>query len=127
MSTRGRRVLTGMAVIVVALVASMPFVPVVRRQALRSKESALQQNLRVLRQTIDEYTFDQKKPPQDLQDLVKNGYLRAIPDDPISGTNQWRVVHGDRQMSADRTAPGVFDVRSYSDRKSLAGIPYSEW
>src|SRR5579862_6431585 len=127
MSTRGKRVLTGIAVIVVVLVAAVPFVSVVRRQMLRSKESVLQQNLRVLRQTIDEYTFDQKKPPQDLQDLVKNGYMRAIPDDPISGTNRWRVISGDRQMSADRTASGVFDVRSYSDRKSLEGIPYSKW
>jgi general secretion pathway protein G len=77
---------------------------------------------------IDEYTFDKKKAPQTLQDLVNEGYLRKVPDDPMTGTdNNWREINEDSLTAVDQTAPGIFDVRSGSDMKSLEGTPYSEW
>ena len=38
-----------------------------------------------------------------------------------------RVVMEDAVSSVNQTAPGIFDVRSGSDLKSLEGTPYSEW
>ena len=56
----------------------------------------LKNNLFTLRTVIDEYTFDKKKAPQNLHDLVTEGYLRAVPFDPIAGTDQtWRTVMED--------------------------------
>ncbi len=103
-------------------------VPLYTKSITRTKESLLKNNLYTLRTVIDEYTFDKKKAPQALQDLVSEGYLRAVPIDPITGSDQtWRVVMEDALTSVDQTQPGIWDVHSGSDQKSLEGTPYSEW
>jgi general secretion pathway protein G len=103
-------------------------VPLYQKSLLRTKETLLKNNLFTLRTVIDEYTFDKQKAPQTLQDLVDEGYLRAVPIDPITGSDQtWRLVMEDAVSSVDQTQPGIFDVRSGSDQKSLEGTPYSEW
>ena len=103
-------------------------VPIYQKSLLRTKESLLKNNLFTLRTVIDEYTFDKKKAPQTLEDLVSEGYLRAVPLDPITGNNQgWRLIMEDAVSMVDQTQPGIFDVRSGSDLRSLEGTPYSEW
>ena len=103
-------------------------VPMYQKSLLRTKESLLKNNLFTLRTVIDEYTFDKKRAPQTLEDLVNDGYLRAVPIDPIVGNNQsWRLIMEDAISMVDQTQPGIFDVRSGSDLKSLEGSPYSEW
>jgi general secretion pathway protein G len=103
-------------------------VPLYQKSLLRTKESLLKNNLFTLRTVIDEYTFDKQKAPQTLQDLVSQGYLRAVPIDPITGSDQtWRVIMEDALTMVNQTEPGIFDVRSGSDLKSLEGTPYSEW
>ena len=103
-------------------------VPLYTKAITRTKESLLKNNLYTLRTVIDEYTFDKKKAPQTLQDLVSEGYLRAIPVDPITGSDQtWRVTMEDALTSVDQTQPGIWDVHSGSDQKSLEGTPYAEW
>jgi general secretion pathway protein G len=103
-------------------------VPLYQKSLIRTKESLLKNNLFTLRTVIDEYTFDKQKAPQTLQDLVSQGYLRAVPLDPITGSDQtWKVVMEDAVSSVSQTDPGIFDVRSGSDMKSLEGTAYSEW
>jgi general secretion pathway protein G len=102
-------------------------VPMYQKSILRTKESLLKNNLFTLRTMIDEYTYDKKKAPQQLQDLVTGGYLREVPKDPIAGNDQWITVMEDALTAVDQTEPGIWDVRSRSDLKSLEGTPYSEW
>jgi general secretion pathway protein G len=103
-------------------------VPMYQKSIMRTKESLLKNNLFTLRTVIDEYTFDKQKAPQTLQDLVDQGYLRNVPLDPMTGNSQsWRVIMEDAVSSVDQTAPGIYDVRSGSDKKSLEGTVYSEW
>jgi general secretion pathway protein G len=102
-------------------------VPLYQKSLIRTKESLLKNNLFTLRTVIDEYTFDKQKAPQTLQDLVTNGYLRAVPLDPIEGNDQWTIIMEDAVTSVSQTEPGIWDVRSRSDKKSLEGTPYSEW
>jgi general secretion pathway protein G len=103
-------------------------VPLYQKSLVRTKEALLHNNLQTLRNVIDEYTFDKKKAPQTLQDLVNEGYLRKVPDDPMTGNDRsWREINEDSLTAVDQTAPGIFDVRSGSDLKSLEGTPYSEW
>ena len=103
-------------------------IPIYTKSILRTKESILKQNLFSLRTVIDEYTYDKQKAPQSLQDLVSDGYFRDVPVDPITGSNQtWKVIQEDSMRAVDQTQPGIFDVRSGSDQKSLEGTPYSEW
>jgi general secretion pathway protein G len=112
--------------IVVTLIAVA--VPQYQKSIVRSKESVLKSNLFTMRQMIDEYSFDKQKAPQTLQDLVSDGYLREIPYDPMVGNNQsWKVIMEDPQQSVSQNEPGIWDVRSGSDRISSDGSPYSDW
>jgi general secretion pathway protein G len=104
-------------------------VPMYQKAILRAKESLLRSNLFTLRTMIDEYTYDKQKAPQSLDDLVTDGYLREVPIDPITGaSNTWRIILEDTTASVDQNQPGIWDVRSGSDKTSpLDGTAYSEW
>ena len=103
-------------------------VPIYQKSIIRAKESVLKNNLFTLRTVIDEFTYDKQKAPQSLSDLVNEGYLRTVPNDPIVGNaDSWQIVMEDALTSVNQTEPGIFDVRSGSDAKSLDGTQYSEW
>ncbi len=116
--------------IVMAIIAVLMTVaiPIYTRAILRAKESVLKNNLFTMRTVIDEYTYDKQKAPQTLNDLVSDGYLRQIPVDPMTGTaDSWRIIMEDASNTVNQSEPGIFDVRSGSDKTSLEGTPYSEW
>lgn len=103
-------------------------IPLYQKSILRAKETVLRNNLFTMRTVIDEYTYDKQKAPQSLQDLVTGGYLRQVPVDPITGSNTtWQEVMEDALTAVNQTEPGLFDVRSGSDKTSLEGTPYKEW
>ena len=88
----------------------------------------LHSNLSAMRSAIDEYSYDKQKAPQTLQDLVSDGYLRDVPRDPITGSNDtWKIIMEDAGQSVNSTEPGIFDVRSGSAKTSLEGTLYSDW
>ena len=92
-----------MAIISVLLAVA---VPIYTKSIQRTKETLLKQNLFTLRNVIDEYTFDKKAAPQSLNDLVREGYLRAVPIDPITGNEKsWRLIIEDALTSVDQTQP----------------------
>lgn len=112
---------------VIAILVSMA-VPFYQKSIVRSKESVLKNNLFTLRTVIDEFTMDKGKAPQSLQDLVSEGYLRNVPVDPMTGTDQsWKTIMEDAMTSVSQSEPGIFDVRSGSDKTSLEGTAYAEW
>jgi len=114
-----------MAIIVILISIA---IPQYQKAIIRAKESVLHNNLTTLRQVIDEYTYDKRKAPQSLEDLVSAGYLRDIPYDPMTESNQsWKTVMEDTLQSVDQTEPGIFDVKSGSDKTGLDGTLYSDW
>jgi len=114
-----------MAIIAVLLSVA---IPIYSRSIVRAKESVLKNNLFTMRTVIDEYTYDKQKAPQTLQDLVSDGYLRQIPQDPITNSSDtWKIIPEDQGNTVNQTEPGIFDVRSGSDKTSLEGTAYSEW
>lgn len=94
---------------------------------IRAKETRLKDALFTLRQSLDEYTYDKKHAPQSLDDLVRAGYLKEIPKDPITGNADWTVVVEDPSHSADPNQPGIGDVRSSSNLVGADGTAYSTW
>lgn len=125
---RGFTLIELMVVMTIITIIVSIAVPLYQRSIIRAKESVLKNNLFSLRSVIDEYTFDKQKAPQALQDLVTEGYLRQVPVDPITGNAEsWKVIMEDAMTSVNQTEPGVFDVRSGSDKVSLEGTRYSEW
>src|SRR5690349_17777758 len=99
-----------MVVITIVVILVTMAIPIYSNTIRRSKESVLKQNLFTLRTVIDNYTYDKQKAPQSLQDLVREGYLRDVPVDPMTGNNQWRTIMEDASQSVNQTEPGIYDV-----------------
>ncbi len=131
LTRNGKRGFTLVELLIVMAVVSILIslaAPLYQKSILRSKESVLKQNLFSMRTVIDEYTYDKGKAPQSLQDLVGEGYLRQVPVDPITGSSEtWRLIMEEAMTAVNQTEPGLYDVRSGSDKTSLEGSPYAEW
>jgi general secretion pathway protein G len=105
--------------------------PQYKYSLVKAKETVLRENLFVLRKLIDQYYQDKGKYPASLQALVQDGYVRAIPTDPVTkSSTTWVEVHEtpapDELVMPD--ALGVIDVKSGSEEKSpIEGTPYNTW
>jgi general secretion pathway protein G len=126
-SLRGFTFVELMVVITIIVILITMAIPIYNNTIRRSKESVLKNNLFTLRTVIDNYTYDKQKAPQSLQDLVSEGYLREIPMDPMTGTNNWRTIMEQAGQSVSQSEPGIFDVKSGSDKTGLDGTAYAEW
>ena len=99
-----------------------------QQSILRARESALKQDLLVMRQAIEQYTLDKQMAPQSLDELVSAGYLREVPTDPITQKKDWRVDYENVLLSPEQTGTGITDVHSASDQvSSFERTPYSSW
>jgi len=117
-----------MVVITIITILMSMAIPIYNRSIVRAKESVLKSNLMTLRTVIDNYTYDKQKAPQQLQDLVNEGYLQKLPVDPMVGNNQsWRTIMEDAAQSVNQSEPGIFDVKSSSDKTGLDGTAYADW
>jgi len=96
------------------------------KSILRAHETILRDNLFQLRKTIDLYAADRGALPQSLDDLVKAGYLREVPDDPITEKKDWKIVIDDDPGST-KGGKGMVNVHSASTARSSRGTPYNEW
>ena len=93
-----------------------------------ARESVLKEDLHVIRAAIDSYTMDKQKAPQSLDDLVTDGYLKVVPEDPMTHSKDtWATATSDSMYSIDETEPGVDDVHSGSEETGSDGQPYSSW
>ncbi len=93
-----------------------------------AREAALKEDLQTIRTAIDTYTMDKQKGPQSLDDLVQAGYLKQIPEDPMTrSTDTWVTDTSDAMYSLDETDPGITDVHSGSSETGSDGQPYSSW
>jgi general secretion pathway protein G len=116
-----------MVVITIMVIIISMAIPIYQRSITRAKESVLHNNLVTLRTTIDNYTYDKQKAPQRLEDLVSEGYLREVPVDPMTGSNNWRTIMEEASQAVNQSEPGIFDVKSTSDKMGLDGTPYNTW
>lgn len=117
-------------IVVMLIIAILTAIAVPRFTAAiqNAREAALKEDLHVMRNAIDAYTMDKGKAPQSLDDLVQSGYLRAIPTDPMTHSNQtWVTDSSDTLMDVNEEQSGIDDVHSGSDETGSNGQPYSSW
>ena len=83
-----------------------------------------------MRAILRQYRDDKGTFPGSLKDLVDEGYVRAIPHDPMTRSRDtWKVTYG----YAGTPAPGsssrlvIVNVRSGSPDRAADGTPYSAW
>ena len=81
-----------------------------------------------MRDAIDQYYADKGQYPGTLDELVSAGYLRRVPDDPLTMSNgTWQTIQSEPDAANPTAAPGVYDVKSGSDATALDGSKYSDW
>ena len=89
----------------------------------KSKDVALQENLRVLRITIDRFYADKGRLPETLAELAEQKYLRAVPVDPVTeSASTWVLV---RPRDAD--GKGIADVKSGAAGATRDGRSYASF
>jgi len=138
---------------IVAILASA-IMPLAKVTMQRQKEIELRRDLREMRTAIDKFkdAADQGRIasidlpansegyPKNLEALVegvpaandasgrKLKFLRRIPVDPITRSNDWQLrAYQDDQDSRSWGGQNVFDVRSKSEGRALDGTAYKDW
>ena len=104
--------------------------PQFKNATKRTRETALKENLFLLRKLINQYLVDKGKYPQSLQTLVDEEYLFRIPVDPVTKkTDTWVEIPQVMTMEemAVGTMPGIMDVQSSSNEISTEGTSYDTW
>ena len=142
MKTRTRAVESGFTLLellvvmtIIGILAAIG-VPALRDSPKRAREATLRADLFTFRSVIDQYKGDKGNYPADLATLVKDGYMRKIPLDPMTKASDW-VLTMEEESSENAPAPsddpnaqavpGIIDVHSASKEKALDGSLYSEW
>jgi general secretion pathway protein G len=94
----------------------------------RAREAVLKEDLFRLRDAIDQYYADKNMYPSSLDALVSDKYLRAIPVDPFTqSADTWQTTMSESDPANPSAQPGVYDVKSGSDRTAMDGSQYSSW
>jgi general secretion pathway protein G len=126
--SRGFTLIELMVVMSIILILVSISIPIYNQSITRAKEPVLKDTLFTLRNLINQYTLDKQKAPQSLEDLVTGGYLKQIPKDPFTQSNEtWQTEQEDVLLSADQTEPGITDVHSGSSMTSTDGTAYNTW
>ena len=112
---------------VIVVLASMAMVGY-RNSVRRSQEAVLKEDLFRMRDAMDQYYSDKNKWPSDLSELVSEGYMREIPEDPITKSKDtWRTEQAEPDANNPASAGGIDNVFSGSEETALDGSKYSEW
>jgi general secretion pathway protein G len=124
-------------IVVIAIIGILATIamPALKNMPLRSKEAVLKTNLRTLRDVIDQHYGDKGRYPPTLDALVEAGYLRRVPNDPITRRNDtWVVVYEEidpdnppLESDGEEAQPGIIDVHSGSEAVAMDGTRYADW
>jgi general secretion pathway protein G len=115
---------------VIALITILATMGVVqyKNSLTRTKEAVLHTDLFRMRDAIDQYYADKGKYPSSLDTLVSDGYMRKIPEDPITqSADTWQTEPAEPDPSNPSAEPGIYNVKSGASGTALDGTSYSEW
>jgi general secretion pathway protein G len=91
----------------------------------RARENTLRSSLNVMRDAIDQYTSDQGRYPDSLDQLVKARYLRELPEDPLTNRRDtWMALAPAPDAALEGT---LADVRSGAAGRASDGRLYADW
>jgi general secretion pathway protein G len=116
--------------IVLALITILATMGVVqyKNSVTHAREAVLRKDLFSLRDAIDQYYADKNKYPASLETLVSDGYMRAIPEDPMTrSVDSWQTVPAEPDPANPTAEPGVYNVKSGAQGTALDGSNYADW
>jgi len=89
----------------------------------KANESVLRQDLGILRDAIDQFYSDTGNYPLNLEELVEKRYLRNIPVDPLTESNEtWIQID-----SPNEGEEGIYDIHTGYSGIAKDGTYYQEW
>lgn len=113
-----------MIILILAAMASVRY----EQSIIQAHEAALHRDLYVMREAIQNYTFDKEAAPTSLEDLHASGYIGEVPTDPMTRQKDWNTDSCNDVLSPDQIPGGICDVHSASDKVSpFEQKPYSEF
>ncbi|HQR37015.1 MAG TPA: type II secretion system protein [Blastocatellia bacterium] len=135
LAARARTVCSGFSLVELAIVMTVLMIllamtiPGYKYVVLKAREETLHEDLRIMRQMIDQYARDKEKAPATLDDLVAEHYLPEIPVDPMTeSATTWEVILEDQDPLSIKAERGIVDVKSGSTETDSTGKrQYSEW
>ena len=125
-SQRGFTLIELLIVISMMLIMLSFAIPMYKQSIVKARETALKDDLFTLRRTIDEFTYDRKRAPQSLDELVQTGYLKRIPPDPITNESNWDPIM-ETDVFSEGVEIGIADIHSSSNQISTESTAYSTW
>jgi general secretion pathway protein G len=116
--------------IVITLITILATMGIVqyRNSIQNTREAILHTDLFRMRDAIDQYYADKAKYPASLDALVSDGYMRKIPEDPITkSADTWQTVPAEPDPGNPSSEPGIYNVKSGASGTGLDGTSYSDW
>ena len=116
--------------IVITLITILAAMGVVqyRNSVQSTREAILRTDLFRMRDAIDQYYADKSKYPASLEALVTDGYMRKIPEDPITkSADTWQTVPAEPDPANPSAEPGIYDVKSGATGTALDGSSYADF
>jgi general secretion pathway protein G len=111
----------------ISILAAMGLVQY-KNSVLSSREAVLRTDLFRMRDAIDQYYADKGKYPSALDSLVSDGYMRKVPEDPIThSSDSWVTVPAEPDPNNPSGEPGIYDVKSGAQGTALDGTNYTDW
>lgn len=92
-----------------------------------ARESVLKNDLQAMREAIHKYTVDNQRPPESLQILVDQHYLRFVPANPITKKPDWVPHNVNVDSGGGKTLVGIDDVHASPGQVDRNGVPYCNW
>jgi general secretion pathway protein G len=111
----------------ISILAAMGMVQY-RNSIRRTEEVTLKHDLFQMRDAIDQYYADKGKYPASLDSLVSDGYMRKVPDDPVTkSSTTWTTVPAEPDPGNPSAEAGIYDVKSGAPGTALDGSTYVDW
>jgi general secretion pathway protein G len=127
-SARGFTMIELMIVMTLIVILSSMGMVQYRNSVRRSQEAVLKENLFRMRDAMDQFYADKAKWPADLSELVSEGYIREIPEDPITHSKDtWQTEQAEPDGNNPASSVGIDNVKSGSEETALDGTRYADW
>jgi general secretion pathway protein G len=125
---RGFTLFEIIAVLAIMGILATIAVPSYRHYLVKANEAVLKEDLHQMRKAIDGFFADKRRYPESLDELVEQHYLRTIPKDPITRSDQtWITASPEPPEKGEPLEGEVYDVFSGSEQTALDGTPYNQW